>query len=169
MTRRMSKSRKRTEESAIQAEVAAALQSGKSAADRKRTPAPLGPPTGRLAPADQFEADFPEAVHFKPLDGIKAVLSRHPNGSEFEDHQNFISSTFKTPSASLPRFAGQTVYHDTQGGSGGGFAIFGVMIGDDRFLVAHGHHKGAGYQIDWSCVPGDPVWGIGNDIGYGTT
>ena len=166
MARRKQQSLEQAEADAVQREIEEAEASGKAAATKKATPPPvtLAPV---LSPEDQFAAQFPGAVRIAPMDGIKKVLDAHPNGHQFSNNQNFISSAFKLPSPTLTRFEGQTVYHDTQGGGGGGFTIFGVKVGNDRFLIAHGHHKGKGYEVDWSCAPDTHRWGRGADVGYG--
>ncbi|WP_445946282.1 hypothetical protein [Shewanella sp.] len=104
-----------------------------------------------LSPEDQFAKEYPNAIRIGAMDSVKNAVK----GTPFEDHQSFISSTFQKPSPNLPKFNGHTVYHDTQGGSGGGFTIFGVLVGNDKFLIAHGHHssvKGVDYALDWVCA-----------------
>jgi hypothetical protein len=166
MARRRQKSLDEAEAESVQREIEEAQASGKAAATKKATPTPVTV-APILSAEDQFAAQFPGAVRIGPMDGIKKVLDAHPNGHQFSDNQNFISSAFKLPSPTLTRFEGQTVYHDTQGGGGGGFTIFGVKVGNDRFLIAHGHHKGKGYEVDWSCVPDTHRWAAGADVGYG--
>ncbi|MGE3511900.1 MAG: DUF4157 domain-containing protein [Vicinamibacterales bacterium] len=104
----------------------------------------------QLGPADQFAADHPDAIRIRPMDSLKKVLK----GTDFESHQSFVTSAFNAPSPRLPRFDGHTVYHDTQGGGGGGFTVFGVIVGGDQFLIGHGRHKrddADAYKLNWSC------------------
>jgi hypothetical protein len=118
-----------------------------------------------LLPNDQFALDFPTAIRIRPLDSLKKELK----GTDFADHQSFVTSAFSKPSPTLPKFDGHTIYHDTQGGSGGGFTVFGVMVGGDRFLIAHGGHsskKGVDYTINWCCDSTVPGWTT-KDISYG--
>lgn len=111
----------------------------------------------QLGPADQFAADHPDAIRIRPMDSLKKILK----GTDFESHQSFVTSAFSAPSPRLPRFDGHTVYHDTQGGGGGGFTVFGVIVGGDQFLIAHGRHKrddADAYKLNWSCDPTVAGW-----------
>ena len=107
-----------------------------------------------LSEADIFASKYPDAVRIGPLDSIVTAL----RGTQFADNQNFVSSTFRRQSPTLPRFDTHTMYHDTQGGGGGGVTIFGVIVGTDRFLVARGHHTADYYTIDWVCANNVVGW-----------
>jgi hypothetical protein len=113
--------------------------------------------------SDAFADKYPHAIRIKPLDSLKDALK----GTIFLDHQKFVTSTFKAQSKNMPKFDGNVIYHDTQGGGGGGFTIFGVIVGDDRFLIAHGGHtKNIGeYFINWCCKDGVTGW-EGNNVSY---
>jgi hypothetical protein len=122
-----------------------------------------------LAPKaeDQFATAHPDAVRKKPMDSIKKVLTSEKNGYRFTDCQNFIASTFSKPSVNLPQFGGNTVYHDTKGGSDT-ITLFGVIVGADEFLFATGEHtdKTGQYRLDWVCDETDPEWKQGGYVSY---
>lgn len=124
----------------------------------------LATSTTKLSVEDKFAQDYPNAIRIRPMDSVKTALK----GTAFASHMSFVSSTFSKPSPNLPRFDGHTVYHDTQGGSGGGFTIFGVIVGSDKFLIAHGRHssvKGVDYQINWVCASKVAGWD-GNSVSF---
>lgn len=139
----------------------------------KKEPEEETTPDGADKEAQDFNKKFPLAVWLQPRDIVKNKIK----GTVFEDHLTFISSTFKKESPSLPKFDNKTVYHDTQGGKGGGFTIFGVLINGHRFLVASGGHasqaskgqKSNGYKIEFSAAPKGNIWGEGKIVNFGIT
>lgn len=151
---------------AVQQEIAA-IEAQRLQGDAQRQAPVLPPaPVPALSAADRFAADFPEAVRIRPLDTLEVILGQ-PNGDQFDGAATFISSTFKKQPRNLTPFEGLPVFHDTKGGGQGGFTIFGVQVGDDRFLIAHGRHRGNAYLIDWSCAGGAHRWAEGQEVGFG--
>lgn len=118
-----------------------------------------------------FARSHPKAIWIPPGESIKKCL----RGTPFQTHQNFVTGAFQKQSPTLPRCDGHILYHDTQGGTQGGFTVFGIIIGDHQFVIAYGKHSRTSsgkkttdqYKIEWSAVSG--VWGEGKTVEYNVT
>lgn len=112
--------------------------------------------------AIEFHKKYPNAVWIPP----SAIQKKCIRKTDFERVHPFITTAFNGSNSNLS-FKGHGVYHGTRGGNNDTTTVFGIVINENKFLIAIGSHvTNTSYKITWSCEKDDPLWGKGKIVSF---